>query len=246
MSIKKKISETIEKIKATDINGCITGSCMLDVDFDAWDTPPDIDIFVYSETSMVHAMLTIEGLGFKPGGKGKTIAGEETKRQWIIDTGVNKNAGLSTVMYKKDGVYINITLKKYCNSVIDVISTFDMSIIMIGYDIRNNVICDLREANGNTYKVAKPNPFKFNLNDHPSRFEVWRCLRQWDRVIKYYGRGYDTRPMAEYYLKCIDDVLEAGAIFQTERDITSFEEMEPGFTSMRKTISEWLDEHKED
>lgn len=246
MSLNQDIKDTIEKLKATDINGCITGSCLLDVDFDEWQEHPDIDVFVYSEPALVEAIMILEGWGFEPGGKDKTPAGERLKRRWIMETGVNRKQPLSTIMYTKDGVDVNITVKGRCESVLDVIGTFDMSIVMIGYDIQTDCLCDLRTQNGCDPKVAEPNKFRRHLYNHPSRFEVQRAMRQWNRVLKYWARGYDTRPMARFYLEKIDGVLEAGAIFGTDKDVASFEEMQPEFREMKTTIEAWLAEHEED
>lgn len=247
MSLSSKIHDAIEEIKTTDIDGCITGSCMLDMDFDSWMSVPDIDIFVYSDTSMVYALCKLEAMGFVPGGKDKKAAGEELKRSWLIEDGVKSNAALSTIMYQRDGVNVNVSLKKNCNSVIEVLASFDMTIIMKGYEISTGVMLDLTDTgeHGDSM-IADPNRLKRQLYNHPSRFKVDRALRQWERVLKYWDRGFDTRPMARFYLDLIDQVLAAGAQFQTERDIASFNEMEPGFIKQRETIAKWLEEHKED
>lgn len=243
--ITEKIKATIDELKQTDILGCITGSCLLDEDFDAWDTAPDIDIFVYGEPAMIHAIMTLEHMGFAPGGKDKSTAGEMIKRQWLIESGVQKNKALSTIMYQRDDVNVNVTVKRHNRSVVEVLANFDMTIVMRGFDIPTQYDCDLREQDGNDKMVAVPNKLKRSMYDHPSRFEVWRCLRQWNRVIKYWGRGFDTRPMARFYLKCIDDVLEAGAAFGTDKDVASFEEMAPEFKEMREIIVKWLEENEE-
>ena len=246
MSMNDKIKDSLDELKYSSILGCITGSCLLDADFDTWMTPPDIDVFVYSETAMVQAIMTLEGMCYTPGGKDKTNKGEELKRQWIIESGINRNASLSTIMYERDGVYVNVTYKKGCESVLDVVGGFDMSIIMMGYDIPTGFMLDLRSMSSDDPMVARPNKCKRQLYNHPSRFTVWRALHQWARVPKYYDRGYDTRPMAEFYLGIIDEVLEAGAIFGTDKDIASFEEMAPEFKEIRDTIAGWLEIHKED
>ena len=50
------------------INGCITGSCMLDTDFDYWETTPDIDVFAYSPNYMIQAIeILVNSLGCKFG-----------------------------------------------------------------------------------------------------------------------------------------------------------------------------------
>lgn len=246
MSITADIKQAIGELMLSNINGCITGSCMLDEDFDSWDQAPDIDVFTYSENSMIHAMCVLESMGYKPGGKDKTEAGETLKRKWLLEDGIQKSAPLSTIMYHKGDVCVNVTTKRNNHSVVEVLANFDMSIIMKGYDIPTGYLCDLRSQDGNDPMVAVPNKLKRSLYDHPSRFEVWRALRQWNRVIKYWSRGFDTRPMAEFYLDCIDKTLEAGAVFGTDKDIQSFEEMAPEFREMRDVIAKWLKEHEED
>lgn len=245
-ALTEEIKSAIEEIKETDILGCITGSCLLDEDFDMWDTAPDIDVFIYGEPAMIHAMMTLENMGFEPGGKDKTTAGEELKRQWLIETGVQKNRQLSTIMYQRGAVNVNLTVKKHNRSVVEVLANFDMTIVMRGFDIPTKYDCDLRTQDGNDTHVAMPNKLKRSLYDHPSRFEVYRCLRQWNRVLKYWDRGFDTRPMARFYLDRIDDVLEAGAIFDTPNDRASFADMAPEFTEMRDIIVQWLEAHDED
>ena len=65
------IGEMIERLKATDIDGCVTGSCLTGGDFDSWLTKPDIDVFTYSPYAMVHALDVLEyKLGLEPGGEG--------------------------------------------------------------------------------------------------------------------------------------------------------------------------------
>lgn len=247
-SLKAQIEEVIENILLSGVDGCITGSCLLDDDFDMWDTAPDIDVFAYSEASFIHMICELDNIGYVPGGKDKKASGEKMKRHWILTTGVNSKAPLSTIMYEdpKTGLSINVTYKKNCDSLVEVLSSFDMSIIMKGIDISTRFMLDLTTSQGSDAKTAVPNKLKRHLYNHPSRFEVQRCLRQWDRVVKYYNRGYDTRPMAKFYLDIIHQVLEAGAAFGTEKDIISFEEMMPEFLEMDEIITSWLIEHEDD
>lgn len=246
MSLTKELNKAIDELKETDIYGCITGSCLLEEDFDTWESIPDIDIFVYSRTAMMHAIMVIENLGYEPGGKGKPVAGEKIKKRWLIEDINNHNGFLNTIMYHRNDILVNITYKNGCTDVTDVLSTFDMSIIMKGYDISKGLYCDMRTLCSTDTKVAMPNYLNRNINDHPSRFNLNRLLRQWDRVIKYYNRGFDTRPMAKYYLDCINVVIDTGAAFETENDKISFTDMEPRFLDYKAKISAWIKEHEED
>ena len=54
MTLTEKINDTIKLLKNTDIHGCITGSCMLDMDFDSWTETPDIDVFTYTENKELY------------------------------------------------------------------------------------------------------------------------------------------------------------------------------------------------
>lgn len=248
MSVNDDVNDIIDKIMSTDIDGCITGSCLLDDDFDLWDSVPDVDMFVYSEAAMIHAICALDNAGLVPGGKDKNHKGEEVKRKWILETGVNRKSPVCTIMYQDTAskVAVNVTYKRNCNSLIEVLASFDMSIIMKGIDITTGYKLDLTETMGSDKRTAVPNKLKRHLYNHPSRFDVDRCLRQWNRVIKYYGRGYDTRPMAKFYLGLIDEVLEEGPLFGTENDVISFEQFKDGFIEMKETIDNWLKAHEDD
>lgn len=241
MILNKQVEETIEDLRKSGINGCVAGSSMLvhDCDFDTWDSVPDIDVFVYNEVSYGYAMAYVEGLGFKPGGKGKRDEAEEVRKSWTLSTGIARKYPVNTIQYHKDDIAVNITYKRDADSLLDVVCSFDMSCIMIGMDLITGHVLDLR---GDDRWKAEPNPYKQHLYNHPSRFTVERSLRQWDRVIKYAGRGFDTIPMAEFYLKMIKDVRDAGAIFGTQKDQESFDSMEPGFAEMQCRIEQWLKE----
>lgn len=242
----------LNKIKELPIYGCITGSCMLGdrVNFNAWDERPDIDIFIYSESAMLEAVTLLEMDGYTLGGKGKNPAGEELKRQWIRETGVRGNFGLSTLMLEKKveghDVYVNVTWKKDCKTVAEVICSYDMSIVMKGFDIPHQMVMDLTNMDGRNPQIAVPNYLSNNIEEHPSRFTLNRALRQWDRIIKYYQRGFDTRPMAQYYLDKINEVLAAGAIFGSEAEAASIEKYFPGFVEMKGKIETWMEEHCDD
>ena len=250
-TLKEKISRTIEVLKTLPINGCITGSCLLPVfEPDEWGSTPDVDVFVYGETELVRAVTIAQyALGMIPGtGSQRSKEQEEWKLNRLFENGVNYKIGITTYKFFCDGVIINFTFKQMKNhgrwvpiiSAPEVLRSFDMSILMQGYDIKQHVFYDMR---GEDVFVARPNPLR---SQDCVMWTVQKWIRQFDRVVKYYGRGYDTRPMAEFYLKMIDQCIEVGCLFDSTESNELFESMSKEFLEKRAVIADWYDEHKED
>lgn len=251
--IKEKIERAIDVVKTLKINGCITGSCLLPgFDPDLWGTNPDIDVFVYSEDDLVRACTIAEyGLKMKPG---KGTSRSEQQERWKLDrlykAGLNRKIGITTYTFWADGVMLNFTFKqtKSQGRWVDLINapsvlmSFDMSIVMQAYDIKSRTLFDLRPDNV-PVTTAIPNP----LRDHDCvMWTVAKWVRQFDRVVKYYDRGFDTRPMAEFYLKMIDECIAAGCLFDSTESHEAFDSFSSEFLEKRAQIQEWYDEHKED
>lgn len=250
-TLKEKISRTIEVLKTLPINGCITGSCLLPVfEPDEWGSTPDVDVFVYGETELVRAVTIAQyALDMIPGtGSQRSKEQEEWKLNRLFENGVNYKIGITTYKFFCDGVVINFTFKQMKNhgrwvpiiSAPEVLRSFDMSILMQGYDIKQHVFYDMR---GEDVFVARPNPLR---NQDCVMWTVQKWIRQFDRVVKYYGRGYDTRPMAKFYLEMIDQCIEVGCLFDSTESNELFESMSKEFLEKRAVIADWYDEHKED
>jgi hypothetical protein len=256
MTIKEKIEETIKLLKDTDINGCITGSSMIDGDFDAWESQPDIDLFVYSRPQMFYAIhLLMMKYNFKP-----INDGEIWKLDRMNNFETRKKLPVDTHKLERDGIIVNVTYKENKNNIFAVLATFDMSIIMVGYDIRKRVLLDLRcgwndmvkEDSLNRWSdspyVAKPNPLR---DQDVDKYGVEMWVRQFNRVIKYWGRkyddehNYDTRPMARFYIDLINGVLEKGQLFSSEKSEASYNEFKEIYEPLRDKMVKWL-EDKED
>lgn len=250
---KDKIARAINVIKTLDINGCITGSVFLpNFDPDMWGTKPDIDVFVYSKEDLIHAIdIVMYDLKMKPGKGTKRSADQELwKLRRLHEWGLNHKIGITTYTFNCDGIMINITYKQTkrqgrweplinCPSVL---MSFDMSIVMRGYDIQSHVMFDLRPEDV-PVTTAVPNP----LRKHDCMmWTVAKWIRQFDRVIKYYDRGFDTRPMARFYLEMIDECIEAGCLFDSEESQNAFNSFSKEFLEKRAVIKDWLDEHEED
>lgn len=247
----EKISSAINLIKTLPLNGCITGSCLLPgFDPDGWGTKPDIDIFVFGEDELVTAIdLARYALKMEPGkGTERTRQQEEWKLARLKQSGLNYKIGITTYTFHYDGIMLNFTFKqrKFHNrwvpliSTPDVLESFDMSIVMQGYDIKHHVTYDMRVGDP---KVAIPNPLR---DVDCVMWTVAKWVRQFDRVVKYYNRGFDTRPMAKFYLDMIDECVEAGCLFDSEESKEAFESFSQEFLEKRATIADWYDAHKED
>lgn len=249
--LKDKIDCLIKVLKCQPIDGCITGSCMLPgFDPDGWGTTPDVDVFVFSESGLIRAIdIAMYKLGMTPGtGTPRSQAQEEWKLKQLERNGLNRRIGITTYKFHHDGVMLNITHKMRraegrwvpLASTADVLQSFDMSIVMQGYDIMNHVTYDMRV--GDPY-VAIPNP----LRDHNCvMWTVAKWVRQFDRVVKYYGRGFDTRPMARFYLDMIDECIEVGCLFDSEESKEAFASFSDEFLEKRAQIADWYEAHKED
>ncbi len=250
-SLKEKVAAAIELVKTLPIDGCITGSCLLpNFDPEGWGTTPDIDVFVFGENELVSAIeIARHGLGMIPGkGTERTRKQEEWKLDRLKQAGLNYKLGITTYTFYCDGVMLNFTFKqrKFHGRWIPILDTpgvlqsFDMSIVMQGYDIKHHVLYDMRIGDPN---IATPNP----LRDHDCvMWTVAKWVRQFDRVIKYYNRGFDTRPMAKFYLDMIDECIEAGCLFDSEESKEAFESFSNEFLEKRATIADWYEAHKED
>ena len=248
---KEKMDAVVELLKTSSIKGCITGSYWLPhFDPDNWGTKPDIDIFVFGENELVHAINFMQyALGMEPG---KGTERSKKQEQWKLDRlmrqGLNYKLGITTYTFYAEGIMINTTFKQRkvhghwvpLLSVPDVLQSFDMSIVMQGYDIEHHVFYDMRVG---SRMVATPNPLR---NHDCTMWTVAKWVRQFDRVVKYYNRGFDTRPMAEFYLEMIDECIEAGCLFDSEESKNAFENFNKEFLEKRAMIADWLDEHKED
>lgn len=251
VTLREKVASAIELVKTLPIDGCITGSCLLPgFDPEGWGSVPDIDVFVFGESELVSAIeLARHALKMEPGsGTKRSQQQEEWKLDRLKQAGLNRKIGITTYKFYRGGVILNFTFKqrKFHGRWVPILDTpgvlqsFDMSIVMQGYDIKHHVTYDMRVGNPH---VAIPNP----LRDHDCvMWTVAKWVRQFDRVVKYYNRGFDTRPMAKFYLDMIDQCIEAGCLFDSEESQEAFESFSKEFLEKRATIADWYESHKED
>lgn len=251
--LKGKIERAIKVVQLMPVRGCITGSCFLPgFDPEAWGTTPDVDVFVYSEDDLVRAVTFAEhSLKMKPGtGTDRSEQQERWKLDRLFKDGLNYKIGITTYKFYSDGVIINFTFKQSkvkgrwvpLTNAPSVLMSFDMSIVMQAYDIESRVMFDLRPDNVDVM-TAIPNPLR---NHDCMMWTVSKWVRQFDRVVKYYGRGFDTRPMARFYLDMIDQCIDAGCLFDSEESHTAFDNFSQEFLEKRAVIADWLEAHEED
>ena len=92
-TFNQKMHSVIEILKNSGINGCITGSCLLDADFDSWSVKPDIDVFVYGERYMVEAICILRsryGFEFGVDETERSKKQEKKKYGWLLKGKKNK------------------------------------------------------------------------------------------------------------------------------------------------------------
>ena len=244
-SLTNNIHETIELLKDSPILGCITGSCLNEADFDTWDAEPDVDVFVYSEQALIHAITWLHENGFVFGTKDvRTNEGEKWKFDKLLKGKLKKKGHVVTTLKMNNAsTVVNVTWHEGRDTALDVISNFDMSIIMHAWDIQKAMDLDLREMFGQSKMVAVPNPFR---PQDCEAYTIREWIRQFDRVVKYWSRGYDTRPMAKFYIDMIDKFLARDALFTSEAAVDYYEEAVAEFKDQRELMVTWYNSVKED
>ena len=254
MSLRDDIDAMQMRIMDTDIDGCITGSSLAENwDVDEAEVKPDIDIFTYSPYAMVHAIDVLEyKLGLVPGGdEVSSDKGEAWKAKKMRTSGRGFGRDLATCKFTDGTVTVNVSNRKGERSAMDVIARFDMSIVLQAYDIPSGSLIDMRcvqpkadlvdiiKSTGGDPMVAVPNPFR---SFDGATWEAKKWLRQWDRVIKYWNRGFDTRPMARFYSNMIKEVIEGGSLFKTEASKQAYQEFVDEYSELGTKIDEWIKE----
>jgi hypothetical protein len=227
--MKQHIDNAIEILKKQDVNGCITGSCLLG-EFEG----QDIDLFVYDKPSFnkllfymyYDSMFTIlDPL-------------EQHKFQEYIDTDRSslKQLGLITIKFKYNLlVDVNIVYKEHHRTIFDVLSNFDMDIIATGYDIKTQETISLRQTTG-----LKGTWNKWNTSFYKSDFwSIKRLLRQFERVIKYTERGYDLTSVTDKYIQIVEDIISKENYYKTEKGTKFYNDTIEQFEVVLKILQAW-------
>lgn len=232
--MKEQVDNLVALLKLQPIEGCITGSVMLDY-FDG----ADVDLFCYNEQSFI-AMLY-----FMHYDKMFTILEPMELKKFTDFTKLGKSSldsiGLVTIKFKYNlCIDCNVTFKKFHKNIFDVLSNFDMDIIATGYDIKTGKTLSLRETTGleGTWN-------RWNTAFHKA--DLWSCkrlIRQFLRVIKYTERGYNLTSVTDKYISMIEEIINQENIYKTERGNDFYERTQKEFTVVLKILQIWKVEQK--
>lgn len=227
--MKENIQNAIDLLKKQEVNGCITGSCLLDY-FDG----QDIDLFMYDKSSFTKLLFFMY---YNPLFQILDPLEKHKFEDYInSDKSSLDQLGLITIKFKYNLlVDINVIFKKFNKTCFDVISNFDLDIITTAYDIKTGKTISLRESTGN---VGTWN--KWNNTFYKSDF--WgtkRILRQFERVVKYTQRGYDLTSVTDKYIEIVEEILKTENFYKSEKGIKYFEDTVEQFEVILKILKIW-------
>lgn len=234
--MKTQIDNAITYLKTLEINGCLTGSALLDY---FPDSNQDIDIFTYDEAAFTKLIFTLY--------HNPMFLLIEPMEQWKFKDwtenpykGSLKKLGLISIKFKYNmSVDVNIIFKEKNHTIFDVLSTFDLDIIAVGYDLKTKKTLDLSEHNG---KIASWN--KWNKSFYtPNIWAVSRILRQFERVIKYHNRDYNTDAVTLKYIEILQSMLDYENIFSSEKVDEKVESVKTNSKILIKILNKWLETH---
>ena len=234
--MKEQLDNLLDWIKKQDFEGCITGSCLLPTFFE----DADIDVFVYDKKSLdrfLYAMFYNENFQILD-----PIENWKFDKYIKIDEKFQKFGVLSIKFTYNTCLKINVVLKERADNIFGVVSSFDMDLICKGYDIKTKQYLDLT-GNSVETKIVDWNRWNKKYYD----IEPWsaeRLLRQIDRCIKYWKRGYNTDKVLLKYVSLIDNIIDYKSIFNSEKFGLKLEESKQKYTIVKEIIEKWLSTHE--
>jgi glycerol-3-phosphate cytidylyltransferase-like family protein len=232
--MKEQINAAIEWLKKQPIKGCVTGSCLLD-----YYEGQDVDIFVYDEKSFNKLLFAMH--------HNPMFNILDPLELWKFNQYINVNDstfykfGLITIKFMYNTcIPVNIVLKKKCQDIFSVLSSFDMDIISKGWDIETKQYLDLSQKLEG--KTATWN--RWNTSFYSD--EIWkisRILRQLERCFKYYKRGYDVDLVVLKYIELIDKLEEYESIFNSENFNEKLKITKANIATVKQICQLWLQTH---
>jgi len=232
--MKEQINNALELLKKQDVNGCITGSVLLDYFEGA-----DIDLFMYDKSSFNKLLFFMH---YNPM---FTILDPLEKHKFHEYINEDKSSlesiGLITIKFKYNlCIDVNVVFKKFHKNIFDVLSNFDLDIISNGYDIKTGKLLSLRETSGleGTWN-------RWNTSFYKSDFwSTKRLLRQFERVIKYTQRGYNLDSVTDKYIELIEEIIKTENFYKSEKGSKYFNDTMEQFQIVLKILKIWKTEHK--
>lgn len=233
--MKEHVDYIVEYLKKQPIKGCITGSCLL-----GYFEHQDVDLFVYDEKSFNKILFNLH---YNP-----AFLILDPLEQWKLDQFLNKEGnnkasfGITTIKFVYNTcIPLNIILKRGCNNIFSVLSSFDMDIISRGYDIQTKQYLDLSENLPG--KQATWNKWNTNFYN-PELWQISRILRQLERVVKYYRRGYNTDPVCLKYIELIDEIQNFQNIFSSDNFNEKLKIRKKNTKIVKEICQVWLKTHE--
>lgn len=234
--MKEHFESAVDILKKQQVNGCITGSCMLEFN-ENWNQ--DIDLFVYDKASFTKI------LWFMYYNPMFTILDplENHKFRDFVDNDKSslEQLGLITIKFKYNLlVDVNVIYKKFHKTCFDVISNFDLDIVTTAYDIRTGKTLTLRETTGKEGTWNTWNPTFYQ----PDFWSTKRLLRQFERVIKYTERGYNLTSVTDKYISIVEDIINTENYYKSEKGLKYFEDTMEQFEVVLKILQTWKKDQK--
>lgn len=236
--MKAQFNEALEYLKNLKIDACITGSSMLGY---MENEKQDIDMFCYSLPAFTELYYELY--------HNKMFCITDELEKWKSDSFRKReqfsnkhHTGVTTIKFLYNTcIEVNIILKKNCDNIFSVLSSFDMDLISKGFCLRTQQYLDLSGDSGVT-RIANYNKWNplFNNNE---LWSVSRVLRQLDRAIKYYKRGYNTDPLVNKYLELIDNLQKFESIFASETFNEKLEITKENTMIVKQICQVWLETH---
>lgn len=235
--MKQQLEDAIEIIKKIDVEGCITGSCLLNY-FPG--EKQDVDVFVYTESAFTKLLYTLK---FHP-----MFLILDPLEKWKAEDWCNssykgslKKLGLISIkLVYNTCIDVNIIFKENKKSIFDVLASFDMDIIAKGYDLKTKKILDLSEGREGIATWNKWNKSFYSVN-------IWsinQLLRQFERIIKYYKRGYNTDEITLKYKEILKDMMEYENIFNSTKVDEKVEIIKKNGIILNQILDKWLETHE--
>jgi len=235
--MKENIEKATNWIKNQSFKGCITGSSLLGY---FPDSNQDIDIFVYDDKSFTKLLFAMY--------YNDMFQILDPLEKWKFDQHITKNYdnlkkfGLTTIKFMYNTcIPINIIIKKNTKDIFSVLSTFDLDIISIGYDIETKQTLDLSQHLPN--KQATWNKWNTSFYD-PELWQISRVLRQLERAFKYYKRGYNTDNLVLKYIELIDKIQDFTNIFNSDNFNAALKIKKENTKIVKKICEVWLETHE--
>lgn len=239
--MEEQIKNVIEFLKQQNVRGCITGSCLLGV-FENEKHVQDVDVFLYDEKAFAELYFAMY--------HNPMFTILDKLELWKSDMfrtkesfGNKHHTGVTTIKFMYNTIIpVNIIYKKNCHNIFSVLSSFDMDVISVGYDLQAKEYLDL-SGDSRTTKIVSYNKWNpaFNSTD------VWnisKILRQLERVIKYYRRGYNTDAVVLKYMEMIDALQEFQSIFNSENFNDKLKITQENTLIIKQVCELWLKTHE--